>query len=785
MLPAMRQAAICHAPVSTASVRAALPGAFTNHHDISYMIFRNPKHGAIPYAVCAFLSLAVSNAMAAIKVDGKLDETEWAQARQFTDFKITEPYSLTGPDAGTGTRARMLSTPDGIAIAFELEQDAALRRVKPRLQRDQTTRTDKVAVMLDFDGDGQTAYSFSVGLSGAISDGMVTNENVISYDWDTDWSSAVVETETGWQVEMLIPWTVATMRGQDAPTRTVAVHFSRTLGSTGVVQATPAESIERGRFLSAFSRVEIAQYRTALFHYWPYVTANHGFIDDQTKYRAGVDLFWKPSPTLQLSATVNPDFGQVEADALVVNFDAVETFFSDKRPFFTENQGIFNLSTPNGGRLVHTRRIGGNADDGSGAADIDAALKLNGSYGGLKYGVLVASESDAAGRDFYAARLLYPVTPALNVGWLGTKTERPHLDRTANVEVLDVNWKPGANLVVNAQALGSFIKQQGKQVNDTGGWVSASWTQNDNWRHALELTHFGRDLNYNDLGYQRRASLNSAQAVTEYTAKMADAQSVLRSTRWKLVGQAQSNDRGDRLPPFLTLSNYLNFRSGDLIFIQASAVGAGWDDLISRNNGMWRVGARNKLEAQFVGRRRGDWALGAVASFNPRGLSSEVGKLLGLSATWYPNPDLNIYLDFYPEWTNDWLMWEGGTSFGRYARRSDSATLNLSWFPAPRHEVRLKSEWVAIRARDGQSYRLQPSGAMAAQGSALNDFNINNFGFQLRYKYSLGPQSDFFAAYSRGGAERNANAVDSFGLFENAIGLRDADQFFMKLRYRF
>lgn len=746
----------------------------------------NAKDFGAQLVLFLLLLLASSIALAAIKVDGKLDEAEWAQARKFIDFKITEPYSLTGPDAGTATEARLVSTPAGIAIGFVLEQSAALPRVKPRLQRDQTTRADKVTVMLDFDGDGQTAYSFAVGLSGAISDGMVTNENVVSYDWDTDWSSAVVETDAGWQVEILIPWTVATMRGAKSPTRSVGVHFSRTLGSTGVVQASPAESIERGRFISAFTRIEIAQYRTALFHYWPYLTSNHNFIEGRTKYRAGVDLFWKPSPTFQLSATLNPDFGQVEADALVVNFDAVETFFSDKRPFFTENQGIFNVTTPNGGRLVHTRRIGGNADDGSGAADIDAAVKLSGSQGALKYGVLVASEGDDAGRNFYTARLLYPVTPNLNIGWLGTLTNRPYLDRTAQVNALDMNWKPTEGLVVNAQVLGSFIKEKGIETDDTGAWMNANWTQSDNWRHSLELAHFGNDLNYNDLGYQRRASLNSVQAVTEYTAKVANEQSPLRSTRWKLVGQAQSNDRGDRLPPFITLTNYLNFRSGDLIYVQASALGAGWNDLISRNNGLWWTSARNKLEVQFVGGRSGDWSVGAIASFNPRGLSSKVARLAGVSATWYPSPALNVYFELYPEWTNDWLVWKGGRDFGRYARRSDSAVLNLSWFPGVRHEVRLKLEWVAIRAHNGQAYRLQGAGDLAAQGSALDDFNINNFGFQLRYKYSLGPQSDVFVAYSRGGAKLAAGAAaGSFQLFSDAIGLRDADQLFVKLRYRF
>ena len=57
----------------------------------------------------------------------------------------------------------------------------------------------------------------------------------------------------------------------------------------------------------------------------------------------GADIQWKPSGSFQLTAALNPDFGQVEADELVVNFDAIEVLFSDKRPFFAENQALFDV----------------------------------------------------------------------------------------------------------------------------------------------------------------------------------------------------------------------------------------------------------------------------------------------------------------------------------------------------------------------------------------------------------------------------------------------------------
>ncbi|RDZ27419.1 DUF5916 domain-containing protein [Lysobacter silvisoli] len=725
-------------------------------------------------------------AQAAIVVDGKLDEPEWQQARVYTDFKVTEPYRLEAQAAGLGTRARLLSTPEGIAVAFELEQSPAFKRVKPRLERDQNRAADRVTVAIDFDGDGRNAYSFGVDLSGSVRDGVLANENLLNLDWDTDWSSAVSENEQGWQAELLIPWTVAPMRGSDGASRKIAVYFGRSLGSNGETLAYPAVAPSRGRYVSGFEPVQIAQYRKSLLYVWPYLTANHDLIGGRTRYDAGLDLFWKPSPTFQLSATVNPDFGQVESDDLVINFDAVETFYSDRRPFFTENQAIFDLTTPDSGRLIHTRRIGGDADDGSGASDIDAALKLNGSLGALGYGVLAASEHGPAGRDYYAARLQYPLRPGLNLGWLGSVVERPYLDRQAQVQALDLSWKPNAELIVNAQALGSFIEQAGMRRDGLGAWLRINWTPNQRWRYELEATHFGDRLDFNDLGFQRRASLNELELTGVYLHRVRRAESTLASTRWSAELQARSNDRGDRLPTYLLLGGNLNYRSGDLVYLEASLISAGWDDLISRGNGLWRRSGRYDAEAGYVSRRYGDWAWSASGSLLPRGLGARPSRELVFGANWYPSEQFNASFEFGPDWGRDWLLWEGGRDFGRYARRGDFASLGLSWFPARGHELRLKSEWVAVRGSDGQRYRLSPQGRLIASGEARPDFDVNNFGLQLRYRYQLGPQSELFLAYSRGGIRRSQReGVDTGGLLDEALSLRDADQFLAKVRYRF
>src|SRR5690606_23910797 len=215
------------------------------------------------------------------------------------------------------------------------------------------------------------------------------------------------------------------------------------------------------RFLSEFAPIEVASYSQALLAITPYVSSLYDNVRSSGQLDGGVDLFWKPNGQMQLTATVDPDFGQVESDDLVVSFDATETFISDKRPFFTENQALFEFTTPSDySQLLYTRRIGGPADDGAGSGDIAGALKLNGSFGATKYGVFAADERDAAGRAFHAVRLVQDFS-SQDIGVMATRVDRPFLDRDAIVLGVDHNWRPTPRWNVRTRVIESHIEDSG------------------------------------------------------------------------------------------------------------------------------------------------------------------------------------------------------------------------------------------------------------------------------------------------------------------------------------
>ena len=218
------------------------------------------------------------------------------------------------------------------------------------------------------------------------------------------------------------------------------------------------------------AKIDVSAHGQSLLAITPYVSGLHNQVSGRFTADAGADIFWKPSGRFQLSATLNPDFGQVESDELVVNFDAIETFFSDKRPFFTENQAYFDVGfggTWGANRLLYTRRVGADADDGAGVGEVRAALKLNGSAGMLGYGLFAATEDGPAGRDFLAARV-----STAGEGWTSgamlTEVKRPFLDRVARVASVDQVWTPHDGLTVRGVVAASDIDDPRRGGRDTG-----------------------------------------------------------------------------------------------------------------------------------------------------------------------------------------------------------------------------------------------------------------------------------------------------------------------------
>jgi hypothetical protein len=736
------------------------------------------------HALSCLLALAAAPALA-IEIDGRIDAQEWEGAQRVTEFRKVEP--LNGDPASLPTEAWIAATPDGLAVAVRNTHPASVPRTLQRVQRDFEEQVDRISVMIDFDGDHRTGYAFTISSTDGIYDAIISNENDFNEDWDGNWRHAVTQDEDGWSVEVLIPWHIAPMREATGETRKLGIYVDRVIGATGERSAWPFASMDRPRFLSDFASIEIANYGQSLLALTPYVSGLYDNVGSQGDVDGGMDIFWKPNGQMQLTATLNPDFGQVESDDLVVNFDATETFISDKRPFFTENQGIFEFTTPSDfSQLLYTRRVGGPADDGNGAGDITAALKLNGRVGATKYGVFAADEREDVGRSFAALRLVRDFATQ-NLGFMATHVDRPYLDREATVAGVDHNWRPTARWNVRTRVFGSNIEQSGVGFRDTGASLWADYEMDRGWRQQVIAMHFGNDLQINDAGYLSRNSLNYLHWQLNRRFTELPAGSRYASKDWRGRLSTTYNDHGDLLDHQLRVSRESRLRNGSYEYAQINVNSAGVDDLLTRGHGVVNTPPNFNSNFQYERPRKGNWAYEVTAQLFSGGLAGnhKIGYSLELIPTYFVNDAFNVYVGFYADRTPDWLIWQRENLIGSFDGHETHLDAGFNWTITNHQELRLKLQAIAVNARVRQGYRVDGRGNAIETDEPVDDFSVRNLGFQLRYRYEFAPLSYLYVVYGRGGYEQDPFADDSRGLLRNSFSVRDDEQLLVKLSYRF
>ena len=749
------------------------------------MLERSIKPLAKPPTLGFLLLSCSALAAAALDVDGLANEPEWADATIFDGLKLTQPDSGERPDFAT--TVRWMARPEGLAFFFACDQDPAkYPRRAPRQQRDNAGGSDRVNVMVDFDGNGQAGYNITLTRSDSLEDSTISNENIFNADWDGLWFHAVTERAGGWDAELLIPWSSALMREADGEQRKIGLYVDRVVAHGDLRSARPAIAFFRPQFLSLFEPATVRAYSASLLRWYPYASVRSDLISGDVEVRSGLDVFWKPNSSLQVTAALNPDFGQVEADDLVVNFDAIETFFSDKRPFFTENQGAFVQQSPEEEQLIYTRRVGAQRDDGMGISDIDAAVKLSGSRYGLDYGVFAVRERDpdVVGRSSSALRLSRPGS-SFDIGYLGSHTQRPFLDRHATVHAVDTEWRPSERWIWRTVAVGSETSQARETRSGIGGWSTLIYKPSPRFDLQADFTRYDPSLDFNDLGFQQRADYALYELQGAWRKEDFADGFWLRSQSLELDLNVPENSAGRRLIPEHEIAGEFALRDGSRVWAEAGIQQAGVDDLISRGNGALRVSGGGSAYLAFDSARYGFWKWGSQAYFKRDGIKDRQ-LYFAQSVRFWVGDDFNIRIGAEFSRFEGRLLWRGGNLFGRFSQTSSvEPSISAEWFSGTRHELRAKLQSLNIVGHDAQALRLQANERLVPSTDAVPDFAISNLGFQLRYRYKINPESDLFVVYSRGGDDFSNERVGADDLIEDTLALRDTDQFLVKVRYAF
>lgn len=356
-------------------------------------------------------------------VDGHLSEAAWQRAEPARDWIQQVPNAL--QPSTQRSEARVLFDGDNLYVGFRL-YDSAPDSIGMQLARRDAgdVFADQVWVGFDSYGDRRTAFAFGVTSRGVQRDGYASNDTEFDTQWDAVWQSAVQVDSLGWTAEFRIPLSQLRYTAGDF-TRVWGLQFLRIIARRGEEAFwSPRDprlpgDVSRYGVLTGLGAlapslpVDALPYLRSQLNTLPAEPGNPFLREQSTESAVGLDLRVRLPKSLTLSATVNPDFGQVEADPAVVNLSAFEVFFPERRPFFLENFDTFafggttTFNDNDAPNFFYTRRIGrapqrrlpGAFSDAPTQTPILGAFKLSGTTpGGWAIGVLNATTPRETGR---------------------------------------------------------------------------------------------------------------------------------------------------------------------------------------------------------------------------------------------------------------------------------------------------------------------------------------------------------------------------------------------------
>lgn len=308
-------------------------------------------------------------------IDGQINEPIWDQVEWGDNFTQREPEYGIPPTLQTAFK--ILYDAKNLYVAVRCF-DTEPQKIEKRMSRRDGFEGDWVEINIDSYHDLRTAFSFTISAAGVKGDELISNNgNNWDGSWNPIWYTATNIDDKGWTAEMRIP--LSQLRFPTADEQTWGIQFNRRdfrHAERSNWQPIPQNA---GVWVSAFGELtglknlksqkllEIQPYVVGQVESYPKEEGNPFADGFDTKFAAGLDGKLGVTSDLVLDFTINPDFGQVEADPSAVNLDGYQIFFQERRPFFIENRNIFEYqitgSEAGGGydsdQLFYSRRIGG------------------------------------------------------------------------------------------------------------------------------------------------------------------------------------------------------------------------------------------------------------------------------------------------------------------------------------------------------------------------------------------------------------------------------------------
>lgn len=685
-----------------------------------------------------------------IQLDGKLTEPHWEKATIYRDFYKVAPATL-AIDSNK-TEARVFTNEHGIYLGMINNQSFEQRKKQYNLQ-DAFIQADANTVIIDFAGDGSGAYLFSLGLGGGIKDAVLTPQLTTDFDWDGAWQYGIHEEEKFWSSEIFIPWHTVSFRASadEEGYSKIGVSIQLFDLTKNHTYSSQPQTTSQSDFFINMPKIKAKTPAEQQFIFVPYITQQQDFVQDKANTDIGFDLAYKPNHHQKVSLAVNPDFGQVDSDELVINYSSVETLLTDKRPFFTQDISVFNVQTEQDTRLIHTRRIGAGSDDGSEAiTPIDAALRFVHQGEKIQLGAFAVHENNLdseAGKDFAAARMKYR-TNNWQSGLLATHVERPWLDRQGQTFTWDSQYQSETWSFQTALLL-SNIETGERDSHGYGFSGNSKYQINPNIDITASYLRLDDQFDNTDLGYLKRNNWRYTDLNYNHSVNLTN--NYIERVKHSVKASYQRNDDGLKLRAQQQYHAAFLLTNGSQVEATLSYLTQGWEDNLRHDIDAFNYPASLSTRVMYLSPYTGWLSWAASYQRDEEGIDGMADQY-AVDMTIMPHPNWNLKFNNFFRTGDGWLIGTGPNQVSQYDRDFFVNSINLSGLVVENLELSLNFQLAILEAQATDIYQVNNQ-----QLKPLQDINTTledkRFNFQFKLRYKLGAYSDIYLMYNRGGVD--------------------------------
>jgi hypothetical protein len=489
-------------------------------------------------------SVLAPRAVTSPTIDGRMDEAEWANAAVLEDFHQILPSEYTEPSEAMEVRVQY--DDDALYVAARMwaeDPDTILANVLR--QGEVLWGDDFFSLILDPFNDRRSGYRFLTNPNGLRMEALYEDTSRQQWNWQGIWRTAATQDDGGWVTEIAIPFKTLSF---DPANDEWGINFRRTVGRNNedigwvsrnqtqnpsiVGSITGLSGLRQGLGLDLVPSISIGQERS-------FEPAGRDSIIEPS-----LDVFYKLTPALNASLTINTDFSATEVDDRQVDLSRFSLFFPEKRAFFLKDSDIFefgrlaggqfrgsNIDRPTleNGRPFFSRRLG--LSSTGAPVDIEYGGKLSGRIGRWNVGALALRQDefeDVETTDAFVGRAAVNVLDESALGLIVTSGDpQSNLDNAlAGVDFRYQNSRLPGGKLIEAEAWYQQSDTEGLEDDDAAYGMRLRMPNNAGWRGGLGVKEIEENFNP-ALGFVNRVDIRDSTAELGFTHRFA--RSFLRS----------------------------------------------------------------------------------------------------------------------------------------------------------------------------------------------------------------------------------------------------------------